>query len=69
LAAPNRSDEIFLADHAFAVLHQIDQQIEHLRLHGNGCAAAEQLAAFGIKHMIIKDKLHVAPQTASVLKE
>src|ERR1700682_2859248 len=68
-AAPNRSDEIFFADDAVAVLHQIDQQIEHLRLHGNCCAAAEQLAAFCIKRMIVKDKMHVAPRTASVLKE
>src|ERR1700682_2697733 len=62
---PNRSDEIFFADDAVAVLHQIDQQIEHLRLHGNCCAAAEKLAAFCIKRMIVKDKMHVAPRTAS----
>ena len=34
-AAPDRSDEIVLADDAVAVLHQVDQQVEHLRLDGN----------------------------------
>ena len=53
-AAPDRSEEIVLADDAVAVLHQIDQQIEHLRLDGNGLGAAAQLAPVGIKHMIVK---------------
>ena len=31
-AAPDRGDEIVLADDAVAVLHQVNQQVEHLRL-------------------------------------
>ena len=38
-AAPDRRDEIILADDALAVLHQVSQQIEHLRLDRNLCAA------------------------------
>ena len=35
-AAPHRRDEIVLRDDAIAVLHNIDQQVEYLRLHCNG---------------------------------
>ena len=35
-AVPDRRDEIVLADDAIAVLDQANQQIEHLRLDGNG---------------------------------
>ena len=34
-AAPYRRDEIVFADHTIAVLHQIDEQIEYLRLDAN----------------------------------
>jgi hypothetical protein len=61
---PDRSDEIVLADDALAVLHQVDQEVEHLRLDGNALDTAAQLATVGIKRMIVKEKLHVAPQTA-----
>src|ERR1700722_8258713 len=43
-AAPDRSDEIVLADDAVAVLHQVNQQVEHLRLYGNKLGIAAQLA-------------------------
>ena len=33
-AAPDRRDQVVLADDAVAVLDQADQQVEHLRLHG-----------------------------------
>ena len=58
-AAPDRGDEIVLADDAVAVLHQIDQQVEHLRLDGDSFGAAAQLAPVGVKRMIGKEKLHV----------
>jgi hypothetical protein len=41
-----------------AVVHAIDQQVEHLRLDGNGIGTAAQLAAVDVKHMISKVKLH-----------
>src|SRR5262249_35019444 len=57
-AAPDRGDQIVLADDAVAVLHQINQQVEHLRLDGDGIGAAAQFAAVDVKHMISKVKLH-----------
>ena len=57
-AAPDRRDEIIFADDAVAVLDQIDQQVEHLRLDGNRLRPAAQLAPVGIKRMIGKEKLH-----------
>ena len=35
-----------------------DRVLDDLRLHGDVMTATKQLAAFDIKHMIIKDKLH-----------
>ena len=58
-AAPDRSEEIVLADDAVAVLHQVNQQVEHLRLHGNSLGTAAQLPPVGIKPMIGKEKFHV----------
>src|SRR5262249_57588569 len=57
-AAPDRGDQIVLADDAVAVLHQINQQVEHLRLDGDGIGAAAQFAAVDVKHMISQVKLH-----------
>jgi hypothetical protein len=42
-----------------AVLDQIDQEVEHLRLKRNGLLTAAQLAPVGIKHMARKVKLHL----------
>jgi hypothetical protein len=50
-AAPDRSDEIVLADDSISVLHQVNQQVEDLRLDGNGLRPAVQLAPVGIKCM------------------
>ena len=57
--APDRGDEIVLADDAVAALQQVQQQVEDLRLDRDGLGAATQLAPVGIKHMIGKEKLHV----------
>ena len=59
-ALPDRGDQIVLADDAIAVLHQVNQQVEHLRLDRDRLGAAAQLAPVGIKHMICKEKLHAA---------
>ena len=58
-ALPHQGDEIILADDTLPVLHQIDQQIEHLRLHGNRRPAVEQLAALGVERVIAEYELHV----------
>ena len=59
-AAPDRRDEIVLRDDAIAVLNEANQQIEHLRLDGNGFGAAVQLTPVGVEHVIGKEKLHAA---------
>ena len=63
--------EIVLADHTVAVLDQVDQEVEHLRLNRNGLLTAAQLTAVGIQHMARKVKLHLARLTGrrSALKE
>src|SRR5882724_6517489 len=58
-AAPHQSNEIVPADDVIAVLQEMDQQIEHLRLGRDQLAAASQLATAGIKGVIIKAKSHV----------
>ena len=58
--APDRGDQIVLADHTVAVAHQIEQQIEHLRLDRDQLRAPPEFAAFRIKYMIFKTKLHVS---------
>jgi hypothetical protein len=42
------------------VLHQIDQEIEDLRFDGNQFAAAPQLAALAIEHVIAECEEHLA---------
>ncbi len=63
-AAPNRRDEIVLADDAVAVLHEVNQQVEDLRLDRNRFRATAKLAAVVVKRMIAKEKLHVGAPTA-----
>jgi hypothetical protein len=50
---------------ALAVLHQIDQQVEHLRFDGNSVVTAAELAPIGIKRMAGKEELHVATPPVS----
>ena len=37
---PHRFDQVVLADHALAIAHQMHEQVEHLRLHGDQPAGA-----------------------------
>ena len=63
-AAPDRRDHVVLADHAVAVLDQIDQQVEHLRLDRDALALAMQFAPVDVEDVVFKEKLHVcAPHT------
>src|SRR5262245_38349396 len=52
--APNRCDEIILADDAIAVLDEIDQQIEDLRLDRDDRTGRTQFAALAIEREILK---------------
>jgi hypothetical protein len=40
------------------VLQQMDQQVEHLRLHRHKCTRSAQLASIRIKDMTIEAKFH-----------
>ncbi len=52
--APNRCDEITLADDAIAVLDEIDQQIEDLGLDRDDRTGRTQFAALAIEREILK---------------
>jgi predicted transcriptional regulator len=58
--------EANLADDAVAVLHQVDQEVEHLGFHGNSLGTAAQLPPVGIKPVIGKEKFHVAVLAAGM---
>jgi len=60
-AAPDRGDEVVLAHDAVAVLHQVDQQVEHLRLDRDRFEAPAQLPPVGIKPMIGKRNCTPSP--------
>jgi hypothetical protein len=62
---PDRRDEIVLADNAVAVLHQINQQIEHLRFDGNDVVTPAELAPVGVKRIARKEESHVAAPSIS----
>jgi hypothetical protein len=57
--APHRGDEVVLADDAVAVLDEVDEEVEHLRLDHDRLFAAAKLAAGGIEHVAGKSVNHV----------
>ncbi len=48
-AMPDPVNQLVLGHHAIAVFHQMDDEIEHLWLDGNGTVASAQLASVGVK--------------------
>ena len=58
-AAPYQLDEIVPADDVVAVLQQVDQQVEDLRLCRNQFAITAQLAKIGIEDVVIEAEFHV----------
>ena len=62
-AAPDRGDEVVLADHAVAVVQQVNQQVEYLRLNRDASGTAAQLAPVGVKRVIGEAELHVGAPT------
>jgi hypothetical protein len=60
-AAPHGRNEIIFADHAVAVLNQVDQKVENLRLKGYRRASRAQFPALAVERKIIEQKQHVAP--------
>ena len=63
-SAPDRSDQVVLADDAVVVLHQVDQQVEHLRFDLDRLLAAAQFAAASVENVIGETKQHGEPQSA-----
>jgi hypothetical protein len=62
--APQRHQQIVLADDAPAVLQQVDEGVEDLRLQSNLFAAAAQLATRGVEHTAAEHKPQLAPRLA-----
>ena len=54
-ALPDGGDEVVLADHALAMLDQVDQEIEHLRLERNQIAAAPEFAPVRVEGISLKE--------------
>jgi hypothetical protein len=57
-AAPDRSDQIVLADDAVPILRQVSQQIEHLRLDMDGTPGAPQFTPFEIDLTVAEGEDH-----------
>jgi hypothetical protein len=56
---PDLVDQLVLADHPVAVLHEMNDEVENLRFHGNRNLLAAQLAPVGIEKVVPEQKLHV----------
>lgn len=56
--APDRRDELVLADHPLALTDEIRQEIENLRLERNRVTAATQLTPVDIEHAVAERKDH-----------
>jgi len=63
--APHRRQQIVFADDALAVLQQVDEEVEDLRLHSDLLAAAAQLAMRGVEHMVAEQKPQSGPPAGS----
>ena len=57
-AVPDRLDQIVLADDPLAVLDQIDQQVEHLRPHGDRTRSPGKFPPVGVENAIFEQELH-----------
>jgi hypothetical protein len=57
--------QVVLANHAIAVVHQIDQEVENLWLEGDQLTAASQLAALDVKRLVTKTELQAVPPRRS----
>src|SRR6516164_10199769 len=63
-AAPHRFKQLIFADDTIAVLHEMDQQVEDLRLKRDRLAAAAQFATVEIEQMIAEAKLQTRAPAA-----
>src|SRR5262249_24109267 len=51
-----------LADDPIAIAHQVDQEIEYLRLGRNRDRTAQQFAPVRVQTVVVKEKLHLCPR-------
>ena len=58
-SSPHQRNEIVPADHAIAVFQQVNQQVEHLRLHRHQVGATAQLATIGVEDVVIEFEFHL----------
>src|SRR3954453_19776671 len=59
-AIPHLFEQLIPTDDAIAILDEIQQQVEDLRLECNAFAGAAKLPPSDIKHMIFKEKSHLS---------
>src|SRR6516225_6403339 len=59
-AIPHLVEQLILADDAIAILDEIQQEVEDLRLERHAFAGATQLSPSHIKRMIFKKKSHLS---------
>jgi hypothetical protein len=59
-SVPDRDEEVILANDATAVLNQIAQQIEDLRLHRHGSQSTAELPTLRVQDALIEVKAHAA---------
>lgn len=58
-SVPNLVDQLVLADDPVTIFHEVDDEVENLRLHGNGNLLAAQLTPIGVEKVVPEHKLHV----------
>src|SRR4029079_1304225 len=61
---PDGCDQVVLADDMLAIVDQIDQQVEHLRLDRDQFAARAQFAAVGVQGKIVEEIQQLTPHKA-----
>lgn len=65
-AVPHGCEEVVLAHHAVAVLNQINQDVEDLRLQGDQLAATPELPTVDVEQVILKGELHAPAQSPNI---
>jgi hypothetical protein len=58
-SSPHKRNEVIAADDAVSVFQEVNQQVEHLRLHRNHLTVTAKFSKIGIKDVIIEIEFHV----------
>jgi hypothetical protein len=62
MAAPDMLQQFVLADDVFAVPHQMEKQVEDLRIDGNRLGATREFPKLGVEHVVLKREPQVPSQ-------